>query len=246
MKLLSETALSEETPCPYLSEMYARFLYFFALDVSAEELEIILSRGWRKFGMYYFKPLCRNCSSCIPIRLKTDELIPSRSQNRVMKRCANVRTEFGKLEFRDEIFELYRDHSSNRFGKDSSLDDFRNSFYTRSCPAIQSEYFIDNRLAGVGFIDVSSASMSSIYFFYGSEFSRYGLGTFSAFREAEYARNIGLKYYYLGYYIEGNSRMAYKNSFHVNEKMNWKTGKWSTEDIIPLAVHGGDEHNNRL
>jgi arginine-tRNA-protein transferase len=234
MKLLSEPQVSTESPCPYIEGRRWCFSYFFALDVAAEELEIILSRGWRKFGMYYFKPVCRECRECIPIRVITAELIPSKSQRRVLKECRDVRVEFKDMEYRDEIFEIYKDHSLNRFNKESDEDDFRSSFYTRSCPAIQSEYFIGDTLAAVGFLDVSSDGLSSIYFIYKNEFTGYSLGTFSALKESEYARSLGLKYYYLGFYIRDNPSMAYKNNFHINEKMNLDTGDWLREDC---AIH---------
>lgn len=230
MKLLSEPQLSEESSCPYIDGKRWRFSYFFALDVTAEELDLILSRGWRKFGMYYFKPVCRECRDCIPIRVKTDELKPTRSQRRALKDCRDIRVEFKDMEYRDEIFEIYKDHSHYRFSKESDEEDFRSSFYTKSCPAMQSEYYIEDKLAGVGFIDLSSNAMSSIYFIYKNEFAKYRLGTFSAIKESEYALSLGLKYYYLGYYIENNPSMAYKNSFHVNEKMDWNTGEWLHEN----------------
>lgn len=237
MKLLSEPLVSEESSCPYIEGRKSCFNYFFALDVAAEELEIILSRGWRKFGMYYFKPACIGCRECIPIRVKTNELIPSKSQRRVIKECRDVHVEFKDLEYRDEIFEIYKDHSLNRFGKDSNDEDFYSSFYTQSCPTMQSEYYIDGRLAGAGFIDISSNALSSIYFFYAGEFTKYSLGTFSAFKESEYALSLGLKYYYLGYYIENNPSMAYKNCFHTNEKMDWETGTWIDEKLFVLSAH---------
>jgi len=229
MKLLSEPLVSEESPCSYIDGKNWRFTYFFAVDVTAEELDVILSKGWRKFGMYYFKPLCRDCTRCIPIRVKTDELILSKSQRRAVRDCSNVRVEFKELDCRDEIFEIYEDHSLSRFSKISNYEDFHTSFYTQSCPAMQSEYYIDDKLAGVGFIDVSSNALSSIYFIYRDEYTKFRLGTFSALKEAEYALSLGLKYYYLGYFIENNSKMAYKNNFHINEKMSWNTGIWFNE-----------------
>lgn len=71
--------------------------------------------------------------------------------------------------------------------------------------------------------------MSSIYFIYRDEYTKFRLGIFSALKEAEYAHSLGLKHYYLGYYIENNLKMAYKNSFHINEKMEWNTGIWLHE-----------------
>jgi len=230
MKLLSEPQLSEESSCPYLDGKKWRFSYFFAMDVTADELDIILSRGWRKFGMYYFKPVCNECRDCIPIRIRTDELTPSKSQRRAIKDCRDIRVEFKDMEYRDEIFQIYKDHSHYRFNKESDEEDFHSSFYTKSCPAMQSEYYIGDILAGVGFLDLSSNAMSSIYFIYKNEFTKYRLGTFSAFKESDYALSLGLKYYYLGYYIENNPSMAYKNSFHINEKMSWDTGEWLHEN----------------
>jgi len=232
MKLLSEPLVTEESPCSYITGNKWRFSYFFAQDVTAEELEIILSKGWRKFGLYYFKPVCRECGKCIPIRVKTDELILSKRQKRIVKDCREVRVEFKNLEYRDEIFEIYKDHSLNRFGKDSNDEDFYSSFYTQSCPTLQSEYYIDNRLAGIGFIDVSSNAFSSIYFIYKNEFSKYSLGTFSAIKETDYALSLGLKFYYLGFFVKDNPNMAYKDSFHINEKMNWNTGEWLHENLF--------------
>jgi arginine-tRNA-protein transferase len=133
------------------------------------------------------------------------------------------------LEFRDEIFEVYEDHSYNRFNKASEHEDFYETFYTQSCPAMQSEYYVNNKLAAVGFIDVSSNALSSVYFVYRNEFSKLRLGTFSVINETQFALKLGLSYYYLGYYIESNQSMSYKNSFHVNEKMSWETDLWTRE-----------------
>ena len=105
MKLLSEPLVSEESDCPYLPDRKWRFSYFFAVEVNGEELNYILSRGWRKFGMYYFKPVCKGCRECVPIRLVTKELSLSKSQRRVLRKCGDVRVEFRDLECRDEIFE---------------------------------------------------------------------------------------------------------------------------------------------
>ena len=238
MKLLSEPLVSEESECPYLPDRKWRFSYFFATQVNGEELNYILSRGWRKFGMYYFKPVCRGCRECIPIRLVTKELTPTKSQRRVIKKCSDVRVEFRDLECRDEIFEIYKNHSMERFGKESNYEDFHSSFYTMSCPAMQSEYYVGDRLAAVGFLDVSTEALSSIYFIYHNDFLSYSPGTFSVLREAGFAASIGLRHYYLGYYVRDNKSMSYKNSFHQNEKMDWLSGDWLIEDEFCLPDEG--------
>ena len=226
MKLLSEYRISEEWDCSYIKEKKWRFAYFFGAELSSHELDMFLSAGWRKFGLYYFKPACKDCRECIPLRVKTKELILSKSQRRAVRDCKDVHVEFKDLEYRDEIFDVYKDHSYNRFGKDSDDEEFYSTFYAQSCPSMQSEYYVDNKLAGVGFIDVSSNGLSSVYFVYKTEFLKLRLGTFSVIHEADFALKNELSYYYLGYYVEKNKSMSYKNSFNINEKMSWETGLW--------------------
>ncbi|MCL1865699.1 MAG: hypothetical protein FWF73_07815 [Spirochaetes bacterium] len=229
MKLLSKSLVSEEFDCSYIKEEKCQFAFFFATDLSPHELDMLLSIGWRKFGIYYFKPICKECRACIPIRIKTKELILSKSQRRVIRDCKDVHVDFKNLEYRDDIFEVFKDHSYNRFGKNSDNEDFYKSFYIQSCPSIQSEYYVDSKLAAVGFIDISSNALSSVYFVYRSEFSKLRLGTFSVINETQFALKLGLSYYYLGYYIENNKSISYKNSFHINEKMSWETELWIQE-----------------
>jgi len=229
MILLCRPSLSSEALCPYIESEICRFQYFFAQDVSGPELEELLCRGWRKFGLYYFRPVCEKCRKCIPIRLKTDGINVSKSQKRVLKKGALIRTEFREPEYRDEIFELYKIHSEERFGKDADYEDFITSFYTKSCPSIQSEYYLDNKLIAAGFLDRSHISLSSIYFIYDTKYLKYSPGTLSILREAQYTASIGLTYYYLGYYIEENRSMSYKNNFNINEKMDWDTEKWNPD-----------------
>ncbi len=229
MILLNKPSISSEAVCPYIKDEICRFNYFFAKDVSGSELEYLLSRGWRKFGFYYFRPACENCRKCIPIRVKTGNIIISKSQKRVIRKGEFIRTEFREPEYRDEIFELYRIHSEERFGKDADYEDFINSFYVKSCPSLQSEYYLENKLIAAGFLDRSDISLSSIYFIYDTAYLKYSPGTFSILREAEYAASMGLQYYYLGYYIEENRSMSYKNNFNINEKMDWDTEEWSTD-----------------
>ena len=230
MILHSDMKTGPESDCPYLEGRKWRVDYFFASQLTADELDILLTRGWRKFGMYYFRPVCNGCAECVPIRLRTAELSYSKSMKRALRRCAEITVRFNGLKYSDEIYEIYKNHSEVRFGKVSSESDFLHSFYTQSCPAIQSEYYLKDKLIAVGFLDVSSRALSSIYFVYHTDYSDFRLGTFSVLRESEYALSLGLDYYYLGYYVRDNISMAYKNNFHVNEKMNWSTGKWLHED----------------
>jgi len=226
MILIQEPHLSEGSSCSYLPDKMCRFEYFFALDLNEKELNMLLEKGWRKFGVYYFRPTCTGCRDCVPLRVVVDDYIPSKSQRRVAHNGSDVRVRYNHLNFREEIYDIYRDHSLTRFGTATEKDDFISTFYTQTCPTIQSEYYVGRDLVAVGFLDRSSEALSSVYFFYRSDYSHLSLGTLSVIREIEYARILKLRYYYLGYYISENSRMAYKNSFFPNEKFSWDDYSW--------------------
>jgi len=230
MILLQKPDLTEPRECPYVSEIMCRFEYFFAMDLCPDKLNELLENGWRKFGIYYFRPDCLGCLRCVPIRINVDRFIPSRSQKRVMKKGTEIEVRFKPLEYREEIYDIYREHSWTRFGNVTGVDEFTASFYTPSCPSFQSEYYLNDELFAVGFLDRSQNSLSSVYMVYKKDFEKFSPGTLSILREIEYASSLNLKYYYLGYYIEDNSSMCYKNRFHVHEKYDWIKKEWIEEN----------------
>ncbi len=226
MLILQENTLSDSAPCPYLPDRFMRYEYFFAMAVGAPDLERLLDAGWRKFGYYYFRPSCEGCRQCIPVRVPVGEFSPSKSQRRTLRKNADVHVEFRELVFSEEVYQIYFEHSLSRFGEASDLDEFLFSFYQQSCPTMQSEYYIDDVLEAVGFLDVSSMGISTVYFVYRNEMTRRGPGIFSILREIEFTRSMGLSYYYLGYYVPGCSRMEYKAGFKPLEAYSWENEKW--------------------
>jgi len=226
MRLLSEPALDQLEPCPYLPDRQKQYRYFYALDLSASELDELLLAGWRKFGPYFFRPECPGCRSCIPLRIPVAQFVPSRSQRRVQRGNRGVEVRFGPLQLSEEVYRIYREHSSGRFAQPTSLEEFATSFFFPSCPALQSELFLGQEQIGVGFLDVSATGLSSVYFSYDPRFATHSPGILSVLEEIAQARRLGLDYYYLGYYVPGSPRMAYKDRFRPREYFDWQSGLW--------------------
>jgi arginyl-tRNA--protein-N-Asp/Glu arginylyltransferase len=200
--------------------------YFFAAALSAARLEMLLAAGWRKFGLHYFRPCCELCRECIPLRVVVDRFEPSKSQRRAVRTAAAVRAEFKPLAFREEIFEIYRDHARIRFGTEHSRDDFIQNFYLPSCPTMQVEYTLGDHLIAIGFVDIAETALSTVYFAFRPEYDGLSLGTVSIVTEIDYARRLGLTYYYLGYCVAGNRHMAYKGRFLPHQVYDWATEIW--------------------
>jgi len=230
MQILQNPSCEIPEPCPYLEGRSKSSLSFLARGLNDAELSQLLAEGWRKFGPYFFIPACPGCRRCVPVRILAGSFLPSRGQRRVLKKGTRVESRFGPLRLDERAFEIYRDHSYERFGEKVDRESFLLHFYYPSGPVLQSEYWFEGRMVGVGYLDRSSDSLSSIYFCYDPAFSHLRLGTLSVLREIAFTRQLGLDYYYLGYYVPGSERMAYKDGFRPRQHYDWRSGTWHDPD----------------
>ena len=230
MKLISPPRISPEESCPYIEGEMARHEFFLASELNEEELDLCLSKGFRKFGIYYFRPSCDSCQKCIPLRLHVDDFTPSKSQKRVLKKNKDLIVKYSPLEFREEIYQIYSKHSEIRFGygpeKIGPREEFIQTHFTPSSPTMLSEYFEGGKLIAVGFLDISKKGLSSVYFIYDPSYGKRSLGVFSVLKEMEKAKEMGKSHYYLGYWIKENNFMNYKNQFYPHELFDWESESW--------------------
>jgi arginine-tRNA-protein transferase len=225
--------LDYHKPCNYLPDQRALMKYMLSQNqIPSYMMDLLLENGWRKFGFLIYRPQCKFCQRCIPIRIPVTEFKPSKNQRSLIRKNADIEVRFEPLQFSEEIYQIYLDHNT-RFPDQEPADrrQFIRDFFEPACEGIQSMYFINDELIAVGFLDIAAKGTSSVYFIYKTCYKSKRMGTFSILQEIDYTKKMGLKYYYLGYYIAECSRMAYKNHFHPNEKMNWKNMQWETESV---------------
>ena len=239
MILYSHPELSPPSACPYLPDQTLVYSFFFAGNLSSLELSWFLSRGWRRFGHYFFRPSCPDCRACTPLRVPVERFHPSRSQERVLRRSAHIRTSFGPLRYEHQLFDLYHTHSQVRFGQESSFDEFVANLHSPSCPVLLSRYEDNGHLLGAGYLDQGSDGLSSVYFVFDPDASSLSLGTLSVLREIEETRRMGLPYYYLGYIVPGCARMAYKGKFNPHQLYSWTDELWHETGKEPQSAVPG-------
>ena len=226
MIFLKEPQLAQAVDCPYIQGQKFTQEYFYAYEVNEREFDEFLSSGWRRFGLFFFRPACDGCKQCIPLRVSCSQFRPTKSQRRVLRKNENTQVKLSPPNYRDEIFNIYRKHSRIKFGQDSELSRFKESFFTAAVPSAQSEYYIDGKLIGVGFIDISLNALSSVYFIYDPDYSAYSPGNFSIMKEVEIGRELGVAHYNLGYWIDGNKSMSYKGNFSPHQTYQWDEKVW--------------------
>jgi len=210
--------------CSYLADELARLEYRLMLGINSLQYQAMLERGWRRFGMTFFRPACPACSKCRSIRVDVASFRPSRSQRRALKRNREVKLSVGRPKVDDEVLDLHdayhhymaelRDWPgtpTTRSGYVESFIEGAGSF------AREFRYSEGGRLIGVGYVDLLPSAMSSVYFFHAPEWRSRSPGTYSALMELAIARNLGLPWHYLGYWIPENQSMAYKSRFKPHE-----------------------------
>jgi arginine-tRNA-protein transferase len=218
--------LAAAVECPYLPDRQFTQQVFLGDQVAPDEFDALLSGGWRHFGNFFFRPACQGCQACRPLRVDVNALTPTDSQRRVWNKNQDVRFKVVPLEYRDEYFELYREHSEVRFQKPSDEQEFKSSFCEPAVPSFLTEYRLGGELAALGFCDESEHGISSVYFVFSQKFASRSLGIYSVLKECELARQRGLRWYYLGYWVTGNSTMAYKGKFSPRQVLDWNSGEW--------------------
>jgi arginine-tRNA-protein transferase len=130
-----------------------------------------------------------------------------------------------------EVYRAFHDYGHHAKGwPDRSADGVDGgrleTFLHNPFPTEEWSYWIGDKLVGVGYVDVLADGLSAIYFFHDPHEARRSLGTLNILHAIESARQRGLPYVYLGYYVEGCRSLAYKARFKPSEIFTGTT--WDT------------------
>jgi arginine-tRNA-protein transferase len=136
-----------------------------------------------------------------------------------MRRNKDVTVSVVPNVFDREVFELYRRYQEERHGKDETSGEsgFRRFLCDSAVVTVQMHYRVDKRLIGVGWVDELTDALSSVYFIFDPDESRRSLGTFSVLEEIDRARELGMQWHHLGFYVKDSRKMSYKANFRPHE-----------------------------
>jgi leucyl-tRNA---protein transferase len=217
-----------EHPCPYLPGRVAMTRAFAASSIPGDLYHQFMDANFRRSGTVFYQPVCRDCRSCMQIRVPTDRFTPTKSQRRTRRKNADVSVSAHPPGATDEKFELYKRYLAARHGPTKTDDRSSFELFLYDSPVETIEMCYRDRagkLLAVGICDVSSRALSSVYFYFDPAHSRRGLGTFGALHEIDFAREMDIAHYYLGYWIKGCETMDYKALFRPCEVLQ-PDGTW--------------------
>jgi arginine-tRNA-protein transferase len=224
-----EIYLSMPHPCSYLPERMATTLFVdprYPLDM--EKFGHFMQLGFRRSGDLVYRPHCPECGACVPVRVPVEAFRPNRSQRRVWKRNADLHVVEHPAVFSRRHFDLYLRYQAGRH-PGGGMDDPDPQKYTQFLVGnhIQTVFYEirqQERLLGVAVVDQLPDGLSAVYTFYEPGEKARGLGVYAILWQIECARELGLPYLYLGYWIEASPKMAYKADYSPLE--TYRHGQW--------------------
>jgi arginine-tRNA-protein transferase len=218
MNLLKEFLLNDK--CSYLDNKEQTTHYKVIEECSTTHCQNLIERGYRRFGKMYFRPICPTCQECQSIKIDVENFNFSSSQKRVLRKASHIKTYIQRPSLTKQHLKLFKKYHlcmSDKKGWDyhettpqnyyASFVDGHNDF------GYEVLYYDGEKLIGVDLIDILDDGISSIYFYYDTDYAKYSLGKFSLYNQIIFAKDTNKKWIYLGYYVKGCPSLSYKSHY---------------------------------
>jgi arginine-tRNA-protein transferase len=217
-----------ETNCVYQENKKMKMEYKYIKNSPLNLNTKLVQRGWRRFGNYFSRPVCRSCKDCISVKIDVENFTLSRSAKRVYKKNKEAGTKIliktpSSTPTHIELYKKYHEYMNKKKGwelyhiSETSYYDLYvagHSFYGKDIL-----YFVDGKLVGVDLVDFLEDGISAIYFYYDPDYSHLSLGRYSIYKQIDFAKEMGLKWIYLGYAVENCDSLNYKFDYKPQKRL---------------------------
>ena len=217
-RILKECTLDE--PCSYISGNSQTIHYKVIRECTKTQCEALILRGWRRFGEMYFRPVCSDCTACESLKIDVENYVFSKSERRILRKNSHITSFIRTPGMSSEHLELfYRYHAykhKTRSWDPPKIDpkNYQASFVNgHEDFGYEVLYFDGDKLIAVDLIDVLDEGISSLYCYYDPHYTQLSLGKYTLLEQIALAKQLGLKWIYLGYYVQGCQSLSYKATY---------------------------------
>ncbi len=205
-------------PCPYLEGRQERKLFTALQGEEAQRLNDKLSQqGFRRSQNVLYRPSCTECCACLSARIDVNKFKLSKSQKRVLNKNKHLERKPSSPWATEDQYQLFRKYLSARHatGGMADMDVFEFAAMIEETPIRTRviEYTKNGQLLAVALTDLIEDGLSMVYSFYEPKPSDLSIGTYLILDHINLAREAGLAYLYLGYWVPGSPKMGYKANF---------------------------------
>jgi arginine-tRNA-protein transferase len=224
--------ITAPAPCPYLAGMFERKVFTHLIGQEASALNDTLSQGgFRRSQNIAYRPACDGCGACVSVRVLATGFRWSKSFRRTCTLNSDLEMKMVPAKATSEQYSLFRAYIDSRHSDGGMADmtvlDFAAMVDESFVDTRIAEYRLPNRqnpaeggaLVAAVLFDVLEDGLSLIYSFFEPELSSRSLGSFIILDSIRRAEHMGLSYVYLGYWVKGSGKMAYKARFLPQQRL---------------------------
>lgn len=214
--------MTDEHPCSYLDTEMARTAFIDpSFRVSKPIYSSLNQQGFRRSGDFFYRPQCKACDRCKPLRIPAASFQPSRSQRRNLKKNSDIVAVIKSDPDIWEYYGLYRRYLKSRHADGDMYPpdptQYESFIGSRSDCVRYVEYYLDQQLVMVSVMDRLPDALSAVYTFFDPEYAHRGLGNFAVLWQISQAKEMAIPYLYLGFWIEASPKMNYKTQYRPYE-----------------------------
>lgn len=224
-------------PCSYLPGREARSQVAAPGHlIQADTYSELVDEGFRRSGLFTYRPHCDGCKACIPVRVDIEHFTASRSQQRSFKRHQNLRPLVAELAWSEEHYTLYSRYQAMRHPGGGMDEDSRSQYSQFLLTSRVNTRLVefreqDGQLRMVSIIDMLEQGLSSVYTFYDPDIAG-SLGTYGIMWQINQCKQLKLPWLYLGYWIANSQKMAYKANFAATQ-FRWAEKWHDSPPVLP-------------